>query len=684
MERIDQLLEDYIARKEIAGAAVWVYQEGKPVYEKVFGYADIEKRRPVTKDTIFRLASMTKPLTGIAVMKLVEEGKLSLDTRLSDYIPEFKERKVLKKPVDLTEWCQDPEQPLGEKALEEEIARRKLVEAKHEVTVFHCLNHCSGVGMGPIGNGWINNHITPQMSLKERVKIYGQAPGDFEAGKGTGYSAVAAFDCLGRLVELVSGMSFQEYLQQNIMKPMGITDITFTLNEEQKERLCRLYEYENGSLTDVTDSCPDWQLMNPALCGYYSGGAGCFGTLQSYVKIVEMLYNKGFYQGVRILRPETVELMAGKKSRNHMRFSKGARWGLSMAVFEEPKAEDRGLEPGTFGWSGAFGTHFYVDWVNRMAVVLMVNRSNIGGAGSHVSLALEHAIYKQVSRGKVKSGQTTLYMLSEQSTSQMMSYVIQSREGKLIVIDGGMRQDARHLMDTLIGLGGPEPVIDLWLLTHPHCDHIDALLKIFSKPNPLRVKKIYSRFLSYEFYKANDFPGCTDAKTVKAFQRFEAAHPDICFSFRKGQKLKAGSVEIHVLRVPKEDTFPMNVFNNSSVVFRMDAEGQRILFVGDLGEEAGDDILETVPKEELQADFVQMAHHGQNGVKKSFYEAVAPKACLWNTPGWLWDNTLPGKELGTGPWRTMEVREWMKELGVKHHFVTKDGDHVLKLPHFLD
>ncbi len=277
--------------------------------------------------------------------------------------------------------------------------------------------------------------------------------------------------------------------------------------------------------------------------------------------------------------------------------------------------------------------------------------------------------------------QTTLYMLCEQGPKQMMSYVLKTREGNLIVIDGGNREEADNLQETLVRLGGPDPVVDLWLLTHPHKDHVDALFEIFSRENPPKVKRIYSSFLPYEFYKAYDFPDLNGAITKKKFQAFQEAHPDICFSFEKGQVLTAGSAKVHVLRVPDE-RFTMNAVNNSSVVFRLDVEGQRILFLGDLGEEAGDDVLASVPKEELRADFVQMAHHGQNGVKKSFYEAVAPKACLWNTPLWLWDNDA-GKGFNTGPFRTVEVRRWMEELGITRHFITKDGEQALPLPYAL-
>lgn len=278
---------------------------------------------------------------------------------------------------------------------------------------------------------------------------------------------------------------------------------------------------------------------------------------------------------------------------------------------------------------------------------------------------------------------TILYMLQEQSHTQMMSYILQSGEGKLVVIDGGTAKDAGHLLDTLIRLGGPEPVVDLWLLTHPHSDHVNALLEIFSGPNPLKVKRIYSRFLSADFYRENDFAGANGAKVTEAFNQFEKVHGDICFPFEKGQKFVLDSMEINVLYVPDE-SIKENVINNSSVVFRVDTEGQRILFVGDLGEEGGDRVLALVPRGELRADFIQMAHHGQGGVKKSFYEAVDPRACLWNTPQWLWDNRRSGEPYNSGPWRTVEVQGWMEELGVRRHFITKDREYVLPLPYPLD
>ena len=204
-------------------------------------------------------------------------------------------------------------------------------------------------------------------------------------------------------------------------------------------------------------------------------------------------------------------------------------------------------------------------------------------------------------------------------------------------------------------------MVKFWLLTHPHCDHADALLALTDGELPLRIEKIYSNFLDWEFYAAHEYPGDNCARVARQFAVFADAHPDICTHFSQGEVLSLGSAKFHVLHVP-DYSFTREVGNNSGVVFRLDAEGQRFLFLGDLSVEAGQRVLETVDHAE-----------------KNFYETVAPKACLWTTPEWLWTNAD-----GTGPWKTLEVRAWMQELGVKHHFVLKDGEHAFPLPYALD
>lgn len=274
---------------------------------------------------------------------------------------------------------------------------------------------------------------------------------------------------------------------------------------------------------------------------------------------------------------------------------------------------------------------------------------------------------------------TTLYMLPEQSFSQMMSYVIQTKEGKLIVVDGGKRADAEYLYEKLVKLGGENPKIDAWFLTHPHPDHIEAILELFHRNKAMEIKAIYRDFLDYDFYMETHGPDAyeLDEGVLREFAEFEKEYKELLKTPEPGQEIMVGSVKIKVLHTPRLQREPSNRFNNSSIVFRMDIEGKRVLFVGDLGEESGDTILSEVPAEELHADYMQMAHHGQNGVNRRFYETVSPKACMWHTPVWLWNNDL-GDGYGTGPFRTIEVQKWMEELGVCEHYVSKDGEHVIR------
>lgn len=394
MEKITELMNGYIENQEIAGAAVRVYKNDEIVYSRCFGYADAERQEKVTEHTIFRLASMTKPITAMAVMKLTEAGKLCLEDPLSKFIPEFKEMQAAEQPVDPSKYYSaDPDSPVGPIAMQHEIESMTFVSAKREVTIYDCLSHSSGMGMGAISTGMLMEQLKPGMTLKERIKLYAATPLDFQPGEGTGYSAFVTFDTLAYIVELVSGMDFSAYLNQEILKPLGIADITFRTTEEQRTRMSGIFLPKEGTFTDVSGTDPLCTMMLPEFSGYCSGGAGLSGTLDAYGKIARMYVNGGICDGVRILKEETVAKMAGKDVPHASRFIPEAFWGLGLAVFDRPKAAGRGLEPGSFGWSGAFGTHFYADPKNRIAVVLMINSANLGGADSYISKALEKAVY---------------------------------------------------------------------------------------------------------------------------------------------------------------------------------------------------------------------------------------------------------------------------------------------------
>lgn len=398
-KRITELLEQYIENSEIAGAALIVRKKGNIVCRATCGYADVEKELPVTEQTIFRLASMTKPIIAIATMILVEQGKISLDDLISNYIPAFKNVKVANKLIGFEMLYEaDPNNPLMHKTLDKMLKDMDFVPADKEITIIDILNHSSGIGQGVVSMGPLQACIDPNDALTKRVEKIADVPCDFQPGTMTGYSAMAAFEVLGRIIEIASGVDLNTFLQENIFKPLEIRDISYVMSDEQKKRIAKLYESKDGILSDVTESDELWKVVNPLRNGYFSGSAGLFGTLEDYDKIAQMLYNKGELNGVRILQEDTVLKMSKESADHHKMLFPGAVWGLGMVVMEDVKNINRFVGKGTYGWSGAYGTHFYIDPLNKIQTVLMINRSNIGGADSYVSKKLEEVVYNEFVR----------------------------------------------------------------------------------------------------------------------------------------------------------------------------------------------------------------------------------------------------------------------------------------------
>lgn len=271
-------------------------------------------------------------------------------------------------------------------------------------------------------------------------------------------------------------------------------------------------------------------------------------------------------------------------------------------------------------------------------------------------------------------GGARLMLLASATGGQNLSCVIQSKDGNVIVVDGGLKEDADHLVETIQGMGGK---VSAWLITHPHSDHVGALTEILNrKPMPIEIDRVYYSFLERSTYLHGDNMGRMGDldQLVEAFKNLpgERLHS----SLKKGQIIKVDdSMKIRVMNQPFRSLH--NTFNNGSVAYRVDVGGKRILFLGDMGWEAGQNLLEKNKPEELRAQVVQMAHHGQNGVNENVYRAIRPEICLWPTPGWLWDNVKNGQP-GAGPWQTLTVRKWMEDLGVKRNITVVDGDQTLQ------
>ena len=337
----------------------------------------------------------------------------------------------------------------------------------------------------------------------------------------------------------------------------------------------------------------------------------------------------------------------------------------TSAVFSEDAPKQASVEgmsatPGTVaGQQSAGETEEVVQAVPPAGAVGTVPGANTGGP-------------KVVTNSLFNGGE--LMMLSPDSASQMESFLIKTKSGSLIMIDGGTENETEHLKQVLQSRGGH---VSAWLITHPHSDHVGALTKILNDPaSGITVDAVYYNFADMQWYHANEeYRAQMVEDCMAALSKLSPSqnHPNI----QKGDIITVDDVTIRVMNQPY--LFQTNAINNSSVAFRVEMNGKRILFLGDMGIPAGNSFLNEYRGElhELKADIVQMAHHGEHGVDHNVYGAVQPKICLWCCPEWLWNNDNGGG-MNSGPWKTLEARGWMRQMGVKTHVVEKDGDQILR------
>lgn len=257
---------------------------------------------------------------------------------------------------------------------------------------------------------------------------------------------------------------------------------------------------------------------------------------------------------------------------------------------------------------------------------------------------------------------STVIMLASEQEAQMLSSIIVSKNGTVIVIDGGWTYDADKLCQIIKRYGDK---VDAWLITHPDPDHIGALYRIMGN-NMLQINSIYCSLATDEWYETNS-PDA--AHFVSLFK--ELLQKQNTIQTHKNEIIHVGDIKICVLN----DRYELNnnPVNNSSIVYKVMVDETDILYLGDLGYDGGEKLLDETPSYLLSADIVQMSHHGQAGVDLSVYKAIAPKIALWSTPYWLWTNND-----GTGAYRTLETRNWIDDLGCIS-YTTANGDIYLDL-----
>ena len=357
LKRLDQAMNEWVEKGYMNGAAALIIRDGKVAYYKAAGYNDLDTRAPLQKEGIFRIASQTKAITSVAIMMLFEEGKLLLSDPVSQYIPSFKKQSVLLKlnPADTS---------------------YTTVPANREVTIKDLLTHTSGLGYAQIGSIEANaiyakNNITAGLGVKDRTLLsamtrLGELPLMHQPGEKFTYGLNT--DLLGCLVEVISGMSLDEFLRTRIFEPLGMKDTYFNLPASKADRLVNLYtETAPGKLVKAYAG----MLNSPANANYplvphtyFSGGAGLSSTIYDYAIFLQMLLNDGVYNGKRFLGRNTVRMMTTNQI-DGINYA-GGTFGLGFQIVTEKNSGTSPAQIGTFGWGGAFATSYWVDPKEKM------------------------------------------------------------------------------------------------------------------------------------------------------------------------------------------------------------------------------------------------------------------------------------------------------------------------------
>jgi CubicO group peptidase (beta-lactamase class C family) len=329
LAKIDVEMQRHVAAKNVAGISAIISKNGVRGYFETFGMADIEAGKAMPTNAIFRLMSMTKPVIALAALTLYDDGKFTLDEPISKHLPEWKEPKVLE--------------------------NGQLVPAKFAITPRMLMSHSSGLGYGAGGTAAAmayNAMHKPGTTLKEFSKAVANEPLKFQPG--TGYNYGLSIDILGRYIEAVAGKPLDQVMKERLFVPLKMVDTDFWVPPAKADRICQIYRQPKpGVLEPGRDA--KTLTERPTL---FLGGHGLFSTIGDYERFCRMILNRGELDGVRVLKPETVDLML----QNHLKPELGQKYGLGGAVDGE----------GGYSWGGANGTQFWIDRTNNLFALFMV------------------------------------------------------------------------------------------------------------------------------------------------------------------------------------------------------------------------------------------------------------------------------------------------------------------------
>ncbi len=385
LQRIDSAIGKYIEENRISGAVMLVARKGKVAHHSALGMMDIEDNKPMGTDTIFRLASMSKAITGVATLMLYEEGRFELNDPLDRFIPAFKNMQVL---------VTDPDQnPYG--------SDYELVPANGPIRIRQLLNHTAGFAYGLWGqpyfgelyqNAGIHDGLYAcEGTIGDMVERLARLPLMHHPGEVWEYGV--SVDVLGRLIEVVSGMPLDRFFEERIFEPLGMEDTYFYLPKEKASRLAAVYApNEDGGISKTTGDIvqvgsaaytPYKHIDGPRT--YFSGGAGLVSTASDYARFLQMLLNGGELEGHRLLSRKTVESMTSNQIGDlDVAFAPiGDKFGLGVSINENPDVTRSITSKGTYSWGGFFYTHFFVDPHEDMLGLIMIQLYPYSGPNIH-------------------------------------------------------------------------------------------------------------------------------------------------------------------------------------------------------------------------------------------------------------------------------------------------------------
>lgn len=367
--RIDSSVKCDIAENKISGAALYVSQAGNVLYQNSMGFADSARGIPVTDTTIFRLASMTKPITTAATLLLAERGALHLDDPIEKFYPKF-----------------------GKMRLATVDEQRRLLDAgpaSTKPTVRHILTHTSGIGSGAVGAIQIGAmSATDKANLENTINYFSEQGLSFEPFTKQEYSGFPAFDVLTGIIEKVADEDYNDFLHREIFSVCDMPDTTFVPTKEQWNRMAIMHDRKDGlsCVGKTTDGC----VFENIPCTHYLGGAGLVSTLRDYSHFAEMLLHNGLYQGRQLLLPSSVAAMSTPQLSAEIQPGI-ARWGLGVRVYVSDDKQN--LPAGAYGWDGSYGSHFWIDPTNQIAGIYMKNSLYDPGAGSLTGSNFDADVY---------------------------------------------------------------------------------------------------------------------------------------------------------------------------------------------------------------------------------------------------------------------------------------------------